>query len=173
MHNEALQGARCSEESATLHGVNDATTGVEQQPTAWVSLVDPDGPRPDYATEGAVAFDLAARESVVIQPRQIGRIPTNVIVQIPDGYCLLVALRSSTPSRLGLIMPNAPGIIDRDFAGPQDEILVQVLNITDGPVTVERGTRVAQAMFVRTDRLPLVFGGAPIPHSRGGFGSTG
>jgi dUTP pyrophosphatase len=136
-------------------------------------LVDEDGPRPSYATAGSVAFDLAARETIVVQPGRIARIPTNVIVQIPDGYCLVVALRSSTPSRLGLLMPNAPGIIDRDYAGPHDEILVQVLNFTDTPVTVERGTRIAQAMFVRTDRLPLVFGGAPIPHSRGGFGSTG
>jgi dUTP pyrophosphatase len=138
-----------------------------------VSLVDEDGPRPGYATAGSVAFDLAARETTVVQPGHIARIPTNVIVQIPDGYCLVVSLRSSTPSRLGLMMPNAPGIIDRDYAGPQDEILVQVLNFTATPVTVERGTRLAQAMFVRTDRLPLVFAAATRQHSRGGFGSTG
>ena len=80
-----------------------------------MSLVDEDGPRPGYATAGSVAFDLAARETTVVQPGHIARIPTNVIVQIPDRYCLLVALRSSTPSRLGLMMPNAPGIIDRDY----------------------------------------------------------
>ena len=85
----------------------------------------------------------------------------------------MVALRSSTPSRLGLMMPNAPGVIDRDFSGSQDEILVQVLNFTDNPVTVEHGTRIAQAMFVRTDRLPLIFGDRPTTASRGGFGSTG
>jgi dUTP pyrophosphatase len=84
-----------------------------------------------------------------------------------------ITLRSSTPSRLGLIMPNSPAIIDRDFCGAQDELLVQVLNFTDNPVTVERGTRIAQAMFVRTDRLPLVFGDGPTTASRGGFGSTG
>ena len=138
-----------------------------------MSLVDKDGPRPGYATEGSVAFDLAARETMVVQPGQIARIPTNIIVQIPDGYCLLVALRSSTPSRLGLMMPNSPAIIDRDFCGAHDELLVQVLNFTDAPVTVERGTRIAQAMFVRTDRLPLVFGDRPATASRGGFGSTG
>jgi dUTP pyrophosphatase len=70
-------------------------------------------------------------------------------------------------------MPNSPAIIDRDFCGAQDELLVQVLNFTDNPVTVERGTRIAQAMFVRTDRLPLVFGDGPTTASRGGFGSTG
>ena len=153
--------------------MNDATTGAEQQPTAWVSLVDEDGPRPGYATAGSVAFDLAARETIVVQPGRIARIPTNVIVQIPEGYCLLVALRSSTPSRLGLMMPNAPGIIDRDYAGPHDEILVQVLNFTATPVTVQRGTRLAQAMFVRADRLPLIFRDRPATPSRGGFGSTG
>jgi dUTP pyrophosphatase len=153
--------------------VNDSTRADQQQPTAWVSLVDEAGPRPGYATEGSVAFDLAARESVVIPPRQIARIPTNVIVQIPEGYGLLVALRSSTPSRLGLLMPNAPAIIDRDFCGAHDELLVQVLNFTDTPVTVERGTRIAQAMFVCTDRLPLMIRDRPTTPSRGGFGSTG
>jgi dUTP pyrophosphatase len=138
-----------------------------------VSLVDDDGPRPGYATAGSVAFDLAARETIVVQPGHIARIPTNVIVQIPDGYCLLVALRSSTPSRLGLLMPNAPAIIDRDFCGAHDELLVQVLNFTANPVTVKRGTRIAQAMFVHTDRLPLAFGDRPTTASRGGFGSTG
>jgi dUTP pyrophosphatase len=152
--------------------VNESTP-ADQQPTAWVSLVDDGGPRPRYATEGSVAFDLAARETTVIQPRQIARIPTNVIVQIPEGYCLLLALRSSTPSRLGLLMPNAPAIIDRDFCGALDELLVQVLNFTDAPVTVERGTRLAQAMFVRTDRLPLIVRDRPTTPSRGGFGSTG
>jgi dUTP pyrophosphatase len=153
--------------------VNDSTPADQQQPAARVALVDESGPRPGYATAGSVAFDLAARETIVVQPGHIARIPTNVIVQIPDGYCLLVALRSSTPSRLGLIMPNAPAIIDRDFCGAHDELLVQVLNFTDNPVTVERGTRIAQAMFVRTDRLPLNFGERPTTASRGGFGSTG
>jgi dUTP pyrophosphatase len=152
--------------------VNDSTP-ADQHPTASVSLVDDDGPRPGYATEGSVAFDLAARETTVIQPGQIARIPTNVIVQIPEGYCLLLALRSSTPSRLGLLMPNSPALIDRDFNGAHDELLIQVLNFTDTPVTVERGTRLAQAMFVRTDRLPLIFRQRPTTPSRGGFGSTG
>jgi dUTP pyrophosphatase len=120
-----------------------------------------------------VAFDLAARERVVIAAHELARIPTNVIVQIPDGYCLLVALRSSVPASLGLLMPHAPGIIDQDFCGPQDEILVQVLNFRNDPVIVERGTRIAQALFVRTDRVPLAFQQRPTKPNRGGFGSTG
>ena len=85
---------------------------------------------------------------------------------------LLVTLRSSTPRRKGLLAPHGVGIIDQDYCGEGDELMVQVYNFRDEAVTVKRGERIAQAMFV------------PIMHvtwhevddmgkGRGGFGSTG
>lgn len=141
---------------------------------AYYTLIDPAGPRPVYTTPGAAAFDLSARETTDIAPHEIARIPTNVIMHIPDGYCLLVTVRSSTPARHGLLIPNAPGIIDRDYCGPTDEIMIQVLNFRDTATTIERGTRIAQALFVRSDQLHLIERMSPITAaSRGGFGSTG
>jgi dUTP pyrophosphatase len=136
-------------------------------------LVDKTGPRPEYATDGSAAFDLATRESAVILPREISRLPSNLIVSVPTGYVLILSLRSSTPSRYGLLMPHGIGIIDHDFCGRADEILIQVLNFTDQPVTLERGTRLAQALLVRHDRLPLIRDHEPSEAARGGFGSTG
>ncbi len=84
----------------------------------------------------------------------------------------MVVPRSSTPRRLGLISPHGAGLIDQDYCGPEDDILVQLLNIRPEPVTVARGERVAQGVFVRVaiaDWREVERSDGP---SRGGFGST-
>lgn len=136
-------------------------------------LVDPSLPVPKYETPGAAGFDLYCRETTRVPPGAVARIPANVIVEVPDGYVLVVALRSSTPLRKRLLSPHGVGIIDRDFCGPDDEIRVQVLNFGDSDVVVERGERIAQALFVRSESLPLSAVDGIDRGSRGGFGSTG
>jgi dUTP pyrophosphatase len=48
--------------------------------------------------------------------------------------------------------PHSIGVIDQDYHGEKDEILVQVQNITTAPVTVERGERIAQGLFVKIEK---------------------
>ncbi|MBN1585610.1 dUTP diphosphatase [Candidatus Uhrbacteria bacterium] len=139
-----------------------------------VKRVDTGLPLPEYQTGGSVAFDLSARQDTVIQPGSVGRIPSNLIVRVPEGHFLLVASRSSTPTRKGLSVPHGIGVIDQDFSGPEDELLVQVRNFTDRPVTVSRGERIAQAMVVPVVRCGLEeTDDAVTRETRGGFGSTG
>jgi dUTP pyrophosphatase len=138
-----------------------------------VSRVDPTLPLPSYASAGAAGLDLYCREDVTIQPGSLGFIPANVIVAVPDGFMLLVALRSGTPRRTGLISPHGMGIIDRDYRGPDDEIRIQVFNPTAMAVTVGRGDRVAQALLVPVARVEWDEGDPASESSRGGFGSTG
>lgn len=137
-----------------------------------IKRIDPALPLPAYATAGSVGFDLLCREDTEIAPRKLGHIPGNVIVQTPPGYMLLLTLRSSTPRRKGLLIPHGMGIIDQDYCGEGDELIVLVYNFRDEAVTVARGERIAQGMFV------------PVMHvtweevdevgkGRGGFGSTG
>jgi dUTP pyrophosphatase len=86
----------------------------------------------------------------------------------------MIAARSSLIKR-GLILTNGIGIVDPDYCGPEDELLLSVLNVTDQTVHVKQGDRLAQGLF-----LPM-----PPQHtwvhrekenidspSRGGFGST-
>ena len=63
-------------------------------------------------------------------------------------------------------------MIDQDYCGPQDEVLVQVYNFTARPVTVARGERIAQGLFVRVDRAAWEETPAAERPTRGGFGST-
>jgi dUTP pyrophosphatase len=117
-----------------------------------ITRVDQSLPLPTYQTAGAAAFDLTTRETTIIAPRSIGLVPGNVIVKVPEGYALLILPRSSLPRKKGLICPHSLGLIDQDYHGPKDEIFVQVQNITDQPVTVEKGERIAQGLFVKIDK---------------------
>ena len=139
-----------------------------------ITRIDRELPLPSYQTAGSVAFDLFARLDSVIEPRQIGRIPANLIVRTPPGYSLLVASRSSTPAKKGLSIPHGIGIVDQDFRGPEDELRIQVYNFTDRPVSISRGERIAQAMLVPVMACELVeVETVEAAASRGGFGSTG
>lgn len=133
----------------------------------------PDALLPVYASPGACAFDLALMEDATIQPGEIVRLRTGLIIRVPQGYTLLIAARSSLPRKYGLCVPQGFGIVDNDFCGPDDELLLQLLNFTDKPTSVKKGDRLVQGMFV-----PFVKGEFrevnEMNHkTRGGFGSTG
>ncbi|HVW66786.1 MAG TPA: dUTP diphosphatase [Candidatus Peribacteraceae bacterium] len=138
-----------------------------------VQRIDPTLPLPQYESAGAVGFDLVTRETTVIEPGKIALVPGNVIVKVPEGYALLLLPRSSLPRKKGLVCPHSLGVIDEDYHGEKDELMVQVQNITSEPVTVERGERIAQGLFVRVDRAEWEEVASHGKESRGGFGSTG
>ncbi|PIZ72844.1 dUTP diphosphatase [Candidatus Peregrinibacteria bacterium CG_4_10_14_0_2_um_filter_43_11] len=127
---------------------------------------------PVYETGGAVGFDLLAREEVTVEPQSIALIPSNVIVETPEGYALIIAARSSTPRKHGLSIPHGIGIIDQDYCGEEDEIKIQVFNFTENPLILARGTKIAQGLFVRVDKMTFKEVDQIKKESRGGFGST-
>jgi dUTP pyrophosphatase len=145
----------------------------ESLPRVRVKRIDPALPLPVYASAGAVGFDLLCREQRIVAPGEVALLPANVIVATPPGYMLMVTARSSTPRRKGLSIPHGVGVIDTDYSGPQDEVQVQVYNFTDQPVTVDRGERIAQGIFVRVDRFDWDEVAVMDGPTRGGFGSTG
>ena len=69
-------------------------------------------------------------------------------------------------------MPQGLGVVDNDYCGENDELQMQVYNFTDKPVTVERGSRIAQAVFVRVGKADWDEVEQMSAPSRGGFGST-
>ncbi len=138
-----------------------------------IHRVDKGLPLPVYETEGAVGFDILARENVTIPPRNVALIPGNIIVEVPENYMLVVASRSSTPKKKGLLTPHGIGIIDHDYCGPEDEIKIQVYNFLDQGVIIQRGEKIAQGVFVHIDKFDWDETEAMQKTSRGGFGSTG
>lgn len=138
-----------------------------------IKRVDKSLPLPIYETHGSVGFDIVARETTEIPSKEIKLIPGNIIVEVPKGYMLMVASRSSAPRKKGLTPPHGLGIIDHDYCGNEDEIKIQVYNFTDESVIVERGEKVAQGVFIRIDKLEWEEVDEMAQNSRGGFGSTG
>ena len=138
-----------------------------------IQRIDQSLPLPRHETGGSVGFDLITRVDTLIEPGQIGLVPSNVIVQVPKGHALLVLPRSSLPRKKGLVCPHSLGVIDEDYHGPEDEIFVQVQNITSLPVVIKRGERIAQGLIVKVEKADWAEVATHSTQSRGGFGSTG
>ncbi|MBY0496485.1 MAG: dUTP diphosphatase [Cyanobacteria bacterium] len=128
---------------------------------------------PETATAGAAGFDLAAAADVEIPARSIRLVGTGLVIGVPSGHFLGIFARSSTPLKRGLMVANGVGIIDSDYCGPEDEIKIQVLNITDSPVRVARGDRLAQGIVLPSPRIEWEEVDEMRVPTRGGFGSTG
>jgi dUTP pyrophosphatase len=73
----------------------------------------------------------------------------------------------------GLKLVNGIGVVDRDYAGPTDEIHILVHNFTALPVDIKKGDRLAQGMFVKVDQIEWEEVDNIREQSRGGYGSTG
>lgn len=107
---------------------------------------------PEYETRGAAGCDLsvALQEEVILYPGQITVLPTGFAIKVPDGYEAQIRSRAGMAKK-GLIVANAPGTIDSEHIG---EVEVLLINVTDKPVKVLPGQKVAQMVFapvVRAD----------------------
>ena len=130
-------------------------------------------PLPMYATAESAGFDLSAAADLTIAPGQIALVPTGLVIEVPSGYFLGIFARSSTPLKRGLLVANGVGIIDPDYSGPDDEVRIQVLNITSAAVSVKRGDRLAQGIMLPAPRVTWDETTVLREETRGGFGSTG
>ena len=132
---------------------------------------------PQYQTIGSVGFDFETIEETIIFPKEIQLLPTGLVIEVPPDYMLMVALRSSTPRKWGLTMPQGIGIVDQDYCGPEDEIKIQVCNIAEEFIRIPKGVRLAQGVFVSVgvvhDLAWVECDPKELGKSRGGFGSTG
>jgi dUTP pyrophosphatase len=128
---------------------------------------------PSYGTSEAAGFDLAAAHDLVVAPRQIALVRTGLVIAVPTGYFLAIFARSSTPLKRGLMVANGVGVIDSDYSGPADEVMIQVINVTDSDVKISRGDRLAQGIVLPAPKVTWEEVGEIREVTRGGFGATG
>jgi len=137
------------------------------------SKVFPSGIEPSKAHEGDAGYDLFSDINLALHIGVVQPVITNIAVAIPKGYCGLILPRSSM-GRRGIIIPNAPGLIDSGYRG---QLKVLLLNLTKEPYRVHIGDRIAQlvimkyedADFIETEELPASYDKRGV----GGFGSSG
>lgn len=123
-------------------------------------------------------YDLYTAERVVMHQGDYRLISLGVSIELPAGYEAIVAPRSSTFKRYGVICPNSIGVIDHAYKGDNDiwHFPAYCLRLPDGQSVCEipQFTRICQFRIMRqqpdceiveVERL-----GNP---DRGGIGSTG
>jgi dUTP pyrophosphatase len=138
-----------------------------------IRRLDPTIPLPSYGTDEAAGFDLTAAADVTVAPGQVALVRTGLVIEVPTGHFLGIFARSSTPLKRGLLVANGVGVVDPDYSGPNDEIMVQVLNFTAAEVHVARGDRLAQGVVLPAPRVTWEEVADIRPVTRGGFGATG
>lgn len=108
---------------------------------------------------------------IKIKPGSRHLIPTDIKLEIPEGYWVAVEARSST-SKQSLIVPK--GVIDEGYRG---EIFAQIINVGKKSVKIHHGDRLVQLILQKneTTRLIVVDTDKLSESERGesGFGSSG
>lgn len=137
-----------------------------------IKRFDKELPLPQYKTKGAACFDCAVRTETVVMPGAHALVPLNIGLKPPKNHFVMLVARSSFYKR-GLIVPNGIGIGDEDFCGDNDEYHLPVLNLTNAPIKIDRGDRIAQMLILPYEKMRLHETHELDSKSRSGFGTTG
>ena len=129
-------------------------------------------PVPKRATAGSAGYDFVSPLDVTVEPDGSALIPTGIRAEMEPGWVLMLFPRSSLGFKHALRLSNTVGVIDSDYAFAKNEghIMVKLRNPLSAPVTIGRGERFCQGVF-------LPYGTAEedgdFAERSGGMGSTG
>ena len=142
---------------------------TDPQPTLNVKRLHPDAKLPIYTSAGAACFDISTITGGDVF--QAETFSTGLAFEVPEGHVMLVFSRSGHGFAKGLRLANCVGLIDSDYRG---ELKIR-LTADAGPVSVEAGERVAQAMVLPVQQFAIqeVTELSSTERGEGGFGSTG
>lgn len=127
---------------------------------------------PRRETTHAAGYDLKAAESVIIEPGKIALVPTGVKAYMNEDEVLYLYDRSSNPKKKGIVLINSVGVIDSDYYNNESNeglIFAQFQNITHQPVSIPRGERIMQGVFMKFLKTDDDVSGGT---RTGGIGST-
>lgn len=132
---------------------------------------------PERAHDGDAGLDLRFNPGVPVEhtlkagERRL--FSTGISIELPSNMVAYVCSRSGLALRSGVVVTNAPGVIDSGYSG---EIGVILTNTGDRDVTFKPGDRIAQLVIQDAYKpIPVEVSEAQEGSARGdaGFGSTG
>ena len=131
-------------------------------------------PLPSYATTGSAGMDIyaALEKPVTVSRGAIELVPTNISVEIPEGYEIQVRPRSGLAAKHGIGILNSPGTIDSDYRG---EIKIIIINFGTEDFIIQPAERIAQLVVSKVYTANFIESNDLNNTSRGegGFGHTG
>lgn len=130
-------------------------------------------PLPRRATAGSAGYDFVSPAEVTVPAGGSALIPTGIRAEMDPGWVLMLFPRSSLGFKHALRLSNTVGVIDSDYAFAENEghIMVKLRNPLGEPVTIGRGERFCQGVFLPYGTAEEE--GVEPARRTGGFGSTG
>lgn len=129
---------------------------------------------PEYKTGGSAGLDLcsSSAEKIILKPFESKLIPTNLIIEIPEGYEGQIRPRSGLALKSSITVLNSPGTVDSDYRG---EVKVLLINLGKENFEINFGDRIAQLIIAKYEKISLVESVliSETDRGEGGYGSTG
>lgn len=117
-------------------------------------------------------IDLRAAEDVVLFAGEFKYIPLGIAMELPEGYEALIAPRSSTFKKYGVILANSIGVIDESYKGDNDEWHFPALAMQGAKI--DKNERICQFRIIkRQPEISFKEVESLGNENRGGLGSTG
>ena len=141
-----------------------------------VKRMEEDIKLPERSTLNSAGYDFFAIEDIIFNPKTITRVFTGVKCELMPNQVLILANRSSNPSKKGLILLNGIGVIDADYYGNPDndgEIAFEFYNMLDEVVEIKKEEKLGQGLILKFDKVEDDYISDPYKTRSGGFGSTG
>lgn len=109
-----------------------------------------DAKLPTHGHPGDAGMDFFAVDRVVFSPGKQMHVYTGVALEIPEGYAGLVWDKSSVAFNMGLKVMG--GVIDAGYRG---EIIMNLLNVSDKEVIIEKGHKIAQMIIQKFEHCDI------------------
>ena len=126
---------------------------------------------PTRATKNSAAYDFYCNDDYIVQPNEIIKIWTDIKAYMQEDEILILNVRSSIGGKF--MLANTQGWVDSDYYENPDNdgnIGIFLKNISNEPQKLEKGSRIAQAMFTKY----LIVDNDDVTTMRvGGWGSSG
>lgn len=136
-----------------------------------INITKQDGAKmPFKKHENDAGYDLAVNEKVVLMPGDLKIIGTGLHLAFMSDKKIFGMIRSRSSMFSNGVM--CEGIIDNDYRG---EIKLIIKNMNNDIISIEKGTRVAQIIFLHYNSVRIFESEDIDITERGGngFGSTG
>lgn len=141
-----------------------------------VNKITEDIKLPERSTLNSAGYDFFAIEDVTVPAKKLTRVMTGVKCELMPNQVLILANRSSNPSKKGLILANGIGVVDADYYGNPDndgEMGFEFYNILDEDIVIKKGEKLGQGIIIKFDKTEDDYISNPYKTRVGGFGSTG
>lgn len=128
--------------------------------------------KPIDVTEKGDWIDLRAGEDYTLTAGEYCVVHLGVAMELPEGYTAVIAPRSSTFLKWGIIQTNSIGIIDESYCGDNDEWGMPVMAFRN--TKIHKNDRICQfRLFKKNDDISFTKVKILGNKDRNGFGSTG